>query len=139
MRGEAIVAEEEVSKRTGITLKGSEGRMVEAVIVTEEECKEDRATPRYQTEATHSDRFTHLHAGMNRKPAMLKPFLQYGTSPTVQYGTSQSVQDGLLPVHPLVLDVPATLRASTLTMPLMSQRIIRDASDERCPLAASPL
>ena len=51
---------------------------------------------------------------------MLKPFLQYGTSPPVQYGTSQSVQDGLLPVHPLVLEVPAILRAATSMM--MSSR-----------------
>ena len=43
---------------------------------------------------------------------MLKPFLPvYGTS------TSYSVRDGLLPVHPLVLhNLPATLRAATLTM-----------------------
>ena len=42
---------------------------------------------------------------------MLKPFLtEYGTS------TSQSVRDGLLLVHPLVLQLPATLRASTLLM-----------------------
>ena len=63
-------------------------------------------------------------------PPMLKPFSQ-------EYGTSKPVQDGLLPVHPLVLDVPATLRASTLTIP-MSLRIVRDASDDRCPPAASP-
>ena len=116
MIGEAIAAEDEVSKRTGSILKGSEGRMVEAVIVTEEECKEDRTTPRYQTEPTHSNRATYLHAGINRKPAALNPFLQFGTSQPVQYGTSQSVQDGLLPVHPLVLDVPETFRAATLTI-----------------------
>ena len=72
---------------------------------------------------------------MNRKPAMLKPFLQYGTSPPVQYGTSQSVQDGLLPVHPLVLDVPATLRASTLIS--MSPRT-EETSVDRCPPTANP-
>ena len=109
MIGEAIAAEEEVSKRTGSILKGSEGRMVEAVIVTEEECKENLGTPRYRTETTHSNRVTHLPAGMNRKPAMLKPFLH-------EYGTSQSVRDGLLPVHPLVFKLPATLWASTLLM-----------------------
>ena len=38
--GEAIVAEEEVPTRTRSILKGMEERMVEAVIVTEEECKE---------------------------------------------------------------------------------------------------
>ena len=39
-------------------------------------------------------------------------------------------QDGLLPVHPLVLDdVPATLRASTLLL---------ESPRRRCPLAASP-
>ena len=49
---------------------------------------------------------------------MLKPFLTvYGTS------TSYSVRDGLLPVHPLVLhNLPATLRASTLTMTELAMR-----------------
>ena len=112
--GEAIAAEEEVSTRTMSMLKGMEERMVEAVIVTEEECKEvpscTRATEPEAT--THSYIVPQLSAGMDRKPAMLKPFLiVYGTS------TSYSVRDGLLPVHPLVLhNLPATLRASTLTM-----------------------
>ena len=51
---------------------------------------------------------------------------------------SRPAQDGLLPVHPFVLDVPATLRASTLTI-LMSPRIVReDTSVDRSPPAASP-
>ena len=36
--GEAIAADEEVQERTGGMLKGTEGQMVEAVNVTEEEC-----------------------------------------------------------------------------------------------------
>ena len=110
--------------------------MAEAVIVTEEECKENLDTPMYRTEATHSNRVTHLPAGMNRKLAILKPFLKYGTSPTVQYGTSQSVQDGLLPVHPLVLEVPAILRAATSMM--MSSRTVRDASVDRIVISTGP-
>ena len=86
--------------------------MVEAVIATEEECKEvPSCTWRATDPATHSYIAPQLSAGMDRKPAMLKPFLtEYGTS------TSQAVRDGLLLVHPLVLQLPATLRASTLTM-----------------------
>ena len=66
---------------------------------------------------------------------MLKPFLQYGTSQPVQYGTSQFVQDGLLPAPPLVLGVPAILRASTSMMLLMSSRNVRDASVDRCVIS----
>ena len=86
--------------------------MVEAVIVTEEECKEvPSCTWRATDPTTHSHIDPQLSAGMDRKLAMLKPFLPvYGTS------TSYSVRDGLLPVHPHVLCLPATLRASTLTM-----------------------
>ena len=53
------------------------------------------------------------------------------------YASSKPASDGLLPVHPLVLNVPATLRAST-SMRMMSSRTVREASDERCPPAASP-
>ena len=126
--GEAIAAEEEVSTRTRSILKGMEERMVEAVIATEEECKEVRSSTRRSTEPTHSNIAPQLPAGMNRKPAMLKPFLHvYGTSP------SQSVRDGLLPVHPLVLhSLPATLRASTLTMMMRyTELAIRPTTDVR--------
>ena len=114
IRGEAVATEEEVSARTRSILKGMEERMVEAVIVTEEECKEVLSCTWRATEpepTTHSYIAPQLSAGIDRKPAMLKPFLtEHGTS------TSQSVRDGLLLVHPLVLQLPATLRASTLTM-----------------------
>ena len=100
-----------MSKRTRSILKGMEERMVEAVIATEEECKEVRSPTRRSTEPTHSYIAPQLSAGMDRKLAMLKPFLpEYGTS------TSKAVRDGLLLVHPLVLHLPATLRASTLLM-----------------------
>ena len=71
MIGEAIAAEEEVSERTGGMLKGNEGRMVEAVIVTEEECQEDRTTPRCQTKPTHLTSLTSggIGAIMNGSPA----------------------------------------------------------------------
>ena len=47
---------------------------------------------------------------------MLKPFLH-------EHGTSEPVRDGLLPVHHLVLHhLPATLRASTLTMTELAMR-----------------
>ena len=110
--GEAIAAEAKVSTRTRSIRKGMKERMVVAVIATEEECKEvPSCTWRATDPATHSYIAPQLSAGMDRKPAMLKPFLPvYGTS------TSYSVRDGLLPVHPLVLGLPATLRASTLTM-----------------------
>ena len=64
-------------------------------------------------------------------PPMLKPFSQ-------EYGTSQSVQDGLLPVHPLVLEVPATLRSSTLIISSMNSRTVRDASADRCVISTTP-
>ena len=51
------------------------------------------------------------------------------------YASSKPVPDGLLPVHPLVLNVPATLRAPPLTF--MSLRP-EETSVDRCPLAASP-
>ena len=72
---------------------GIEERMVEAVIATEEECKEvTSCTWRATDPTTHS--IAHpLGAGMNRKPAMLKPSFH-------ESGTSQSARDGLLPVHP---------------------------------------
>ena len=56
---------------------------------------------------------------------------EYGSSPRSLRGCApRPAQDGLLPVHPLVLDeVPATLRASTLI--LKSPR-------RRCPPAANP-
>ena len=67
---------------------------------------------------------------------MLKPFLTvYGTS------TSYSVRDGLLPVHPLVLCLPATLRASTLLMRKYSELVMRPSTDVSLLLttpAASP-
>ena len=48
------------------------------------------------------------------------------------HASSKPASDGLLPVHPLVLNaVPATLQASTLKIPN------RDASAERCPPAAT--
>ena len=53
---------------------------------------------------------------------MLKPFLH-------EYGTSQSVRDGLLPVHPLVLHLPATLRASTLTMMRYTELAMRPSTE----------
>ena len=56
---------------------------------------------------------------------MLKPFLPvYGTS------TSYSVRDGLLPVHPLVLGLPATLRASTLTMMMRYTELAKRPSND---------
>ena len=56
---------------------------------------------------------------------MLKPFLPvYGTS------TSYSVRDGLLPVHPLVLYLPATLRASTLTMMTKYTELVKRPSTD---------
>ena len=75
-------------------------------------CKEvPSCTWRATDPTTHSYIAPQLSAGMHRKPAMLKPFLIVcGTS------TSYSARDGLLPVHSLVLGLPATLRASTLLM-----------------------
>ena len=61
---------------------------------------------------------------------------QFDKSPYFSHGyVSKPVQDGLLPVHPLVLNVPATLRASTLIS--MSPRT-EETSVDRCPPAASP-
>ena len=118
--GEAIVAEEEMSTRTRSTLKGIEERMVEAVIATEEECKKvPRCTWRATDPTNHSYIAPQLNAGMHRKPAMLKPFL-----PVHGPSTSYSVRDGLLPVHPLVLGLPATLRASTLTMKMRCNELV---------------
>ena len=116
--------------RTGSILKGMEERMVEAVIATEEECKEVRSSTRRPTEPTHSDIAPQLSAGMDRKLAMLKPFLH-------EYGTSQSVRDGLLPVHPLVLHLPATLRASTsMMMRKYAELVMRPSTDVLLSLTA---
>ena len=127
MVGAAIAADEEVQERTGGMLNGTEGQMVEAVIVTEEECKEvpscTRATEPEAT--THSYIVPQLSAGMDRRPAMLKPFLiVYGTS------TSYSVRDGLLPVHSLVLGLPATLRASTSMMMMRYTELAKRPSND---------
>ena len=122
--GEAIAAEEKVSTRTRSIRKGVKERMVVAVIATEEECKEvPSCTWRATDPTTHS--IAHpLGAGMDRKPAMLKPSLPaYGTS------TSYSVRDGLLPIHPLVLGLPATLRAPTLTMMRYTELAMRPSTD----------
>ena len=89
MSGEAIAAEEEVSTRTMRMLKGMEERMVEAVIVTEEECKEvPSCTWRATVPTTHSYIAPQLSAGIDRKPAMLKPFL-----PVCGTSTSYSARD----------------------------------------------
>ena len=131
MVGAAIAAKEKLKERAGSMRKGAEGQMAEVVRVTEEEFKEDRTTPRYPTKPTH------LTSGgidiiMNDSvPPMLKPFSQ-------EYGTSQSVQDGLLPVHPLVLEVPATLRAATSMMLMMNSRNVRDASVDRIVISTGP-
>ena len=62
---------------------------------------------------------------------MLKPFLH-------QYVMMlKHVQDGLLLVHPLVLEEPATLRAST-SMIMTSTKPSVMRPNDRCPPAASP-
>ena len=54
---------------------------------------------------------------------MLKPFLH-------EHGTSEPVRDGLLPVHHLVLHhLPATLRASTLTMMRYTELVMRPSTE----------
>ena len=120
----------ELGERTGGVQKGNEAQMVEAVIETEEECKEERIADRIPLRQRPTIP-THIASGVmtmiDSVPPMLKPFShKYVTS-------SQHVQDGLLPVHPLVLEVPAILRASILTMASMSHETVREASAERCP------
>ena len=114
-----------MSLRTGSILKGTEERMVEAVIVTEEECKEvPRCTWRATDPATHSHIAPQLNAGMNRKLAMLKPSFH-------ECGTSQSARDGLLSVHPpsppLARDTPGVHLDDDDEV-----YRTRDASVERC-------
>ena len=109
--------------------------MVEAVIVTEEECKEVPSCTWRATDPTdHSYIAPQLSACMHRKPAMLKPFLPvYGTS------TSYSVRDGLLPVHPLVLhSLPATLRASTLMTKMRCNELVKRPSNDVSLLLTTP-
>ena len=90
-------------------VQGHQTLMVQAAIAAEEECKSIMHTGEG-------------HASMN---------LEYDSAPHSLRGYDpRSALDGLLPVHPLVLDeVPATLRASTLI--LKSPR-------RRCPPAANP-
>ena len=96
--------------------QGHQTLMVQAAIAAEEECKSIMHTGEG-------------HASMNHK---------YDSAPHSLRGYDpRSALDGLLPVHPFVLNVPATLRAPT-SMRMMSAPAVRDASDERCPLAASP-
>ena len=115
-----------MSTRTRSTLKGIDERMVEAVIETEEECKKvPRCTWRATDPTNHSYIAPQLNAGMHRKPAMLKPFL-----PVHGPSTSYSVRDGLLPVHPLVLGLPATLRASTLMTKMRCNELVKRPSND---------
>ena len=56
---------------------------------------------------------------------MLKPFL-----PVHGPSTSYSVRDGLLPVHPPVLGLPATLRASTLMTKMRCNELVKRPSND---------
>ena len=108
--------------RRGIPVESGD-EMVSTAIAAEEECKSDAIKPR------HSEPVGGIGDNTHFEPP---PSSSHGSS------TSKPMPDGLLPVHPLVLEdeVPAILRASTLMSRHTKPSVMRP--NERCPPAASP-